>query len=79
MNRTLADLWRVHKSRIKKKYYTKYNSDEERLQNRPEDIPLEDFKQLLIYWGDDEIKVLKKIFLVTKYLFIQFVQAPLIQ
>lgn len=58
MNTTLNDSWRVYKSRVKKKYYSRFESDKERLENKPEDIPLEDFKQLLNYWADEEVQVL---------------------
>ncbi|KAL6569772.1 hypothetical protein OROMI_014286 [Orobanche minor] len=53
---TLNESWRRHKSMIKKAHYRKYNTDEERLENRPDTIPLEDFKMLLNYWGDESVK-----------------------
>ncbi|KAL6521881.1 hypothetical protein OROMI_031758 [Orobanche minor] len=49
---------RVHKSRVKKDHYTKYDSDEKRIENRPHDIPLEDFKNLLKYWADEGVQSL---------------------
>lgn len=55
--RTLNSLWRTHKSRTKKKYYTKYDNDDERIQNRPDHIPLEEFKMLLKYWSEEGVKV----------------------
>lgn len=51
----MAELWRIHKSRVKIEYYTKYETDAERLQNRPNWIPLEKFKVLLEYWGDKKV------------------------
>lgn len=48
--------WRVYKSRMKKNY-TRYENDEQRLQNRPDQIPLEDFKLLLRYWADESVQV----------------------
>ncbi|KAL8098219.1 hypothetical protein AgCh_031103 [Apium graveolens] len=33
-----------------------FATDEERLANKPDDIPAEDFKLLLKYWGDLEIQ-----------------------
>ena len=42
---------------MKTRYYTKYNTDEERLANRPNTIPLEDFELLLKYWGDESVQV----------------------
>lgn len=56
MLRTMAELWRIHKSRVKAEYYTKYSTDVERLQNRPTSIPLEKFKVLLEYWGDEAVQ-----------------------
>ncbi|KAK1383111.1 hypothetical protein POM88_020846 [Heracleum sosnowskyi] len=58
VNKTLSSLWRTHKSRLKESHYTQYHTDEERIQHRPETIPLEDFKMLLKYWADDEVKAL---------------------
>ncbi|KAL6558324.1 hypothetical protein OROMI_018674 [Orobanche minor] len=58
INKTLNSLWRVHKSRVKKDHYTKYDSDEKRIENRPHDIPLEDFKNLLKYWADEGVQSL---------------------
>ena len=42
---------------MKEKYYTKYNTDEDRMANRPTEIPLEDFKLLLKYWEDESVQV----------------------
>ena len=42
---------------MKRDHYYKYPTDEERLEKRPQDVPLEDFKLLLKYWGDPSIKV----------------------
>ncbi|KAL6571205.1 hypothetical protein OROHE_002848 [Orobanche hederae] len=36
----------------------KYDSDEKRTENRPHDIPLEDFKILLKYWADEGVQSL---------------------
>ncbi|KAL8099677.1 hypothetical protein AgCh_032080 [Apium graveolens] len=55
--RTMDELWRIHKSRVKAIYYTKYSTDVERLQNRPASIPLEKFKVLLEYWGDEDVHI----------------------
>lgn len=55
---TLNASWKLHKSRFKSKYYTSCETDAERLEKRPEEISLEDFKVLLAYWGDEEVKVL---------------------
>ena len=54
---TMRDQFRAYKARIKREHYSKYGIDEERLENRPRDVPLKDFKMLLIYWADEKIKV----------------------
>lgn len=51
--------WRGYKSRLKAAHYTPYTTDEERLENRPDEIPLEDFKLVLKYWGDEDVQVNK--------------------
>lgn len=58
MYNTLNAAWRLGKSRFKSKHYTRYETDEVRIEKRPDDISLEDFKVLLAYWGDEEVKVL---------------------
>ncbi|XP_063948205.1 uncharacterized protein LOC108217084 [Daucus carota subsp. sativus] len=60
INKTLNTCWRVHKSRVKKEHYTKYDTDEQRLENRPLEIPLEDFKLLLKYWADEGVQKLAR-------------------
>lgn len=57
VNKTLNSSWRVHKSRMKKNHYLKYETDEERIQNKPDEIPLDDFKMLLRYWGEEGVQV----------------------
>lgn len=56
MLRTLRDAWKVFKSRIKKKHYRKYDNDVERLKNKPSDIPLDEFKVLIKYWGSKKVQ-----------------------
>ncbi|XP_065877304.1 uncharacterized protein [Euphorbia lathyris] len=58
--RTIRDAWRVYKSRIKEKHYSLYDNDEERIQHKPKDIPLEEFKTLLQYWADKKVQELAK-------------------
>ncbi|KAL8104401.1 hypothetical protein AgCh_028563 [Apium graveolens] len=55
INKTLNTCWRVHKSRIKKEHYTKYDTDEQRLENMPHEISLEDFKLLMKYWAGERV------------------------
>ncbi|KAK1359107.1 hypothetical protein POM88_043581 [Heracleum sosnowskyi] len=52
----MRDQFRAHKATIKKDHYTKYPTDEKRLQNRPRNIPLSDFKILLNYWADEKVQ-----------------------
>lgn len=47
------DAWRRYKHLIKKNHFTKYKTMRERLKNRPEEVPEEDFKKLLVYWRDE--------------------------
>nr|XP_017245333.1 PREDICTED: uncharacterized protein LOC108216991 [Daucus carota subsp. sativus] len=54
--KTIDESWRVYKSRFKAHYYTKYDTDEDRLKNRPQHISLEQFKSLIAYWGDEFVK-----------------------
>ncbi|KAL6546384.1 hypothetical protein OROMI_022105 [Orobanche minor] len=48
---TLNDAWRGYKSRTKGKYYSSLKTEEEMIAEKPEEIPTEDFKILLKYWG----------------------------
>ena len=54
---TLNEAWKQYKCRFKAAHYKKYSTDQERIENRPETVPLEDFKMLLNYWGDESVKV----------------------
>lgn len=54
--RTIGDSWRVRKSRVKRKHYSKYDNDNDRIKNKPDNIPLEEFKVLLKYWGDKKVQ-----------------------
>ncbi|KAL6584856.1 hypothetical protein OROMI_004145 [Orobanche minor] len=58
--KTINRSWRTYKSRMKARYYTKYETDEEMMNNRPNEIPLEDFKVLVNYWGDESVQDLAK-------------------
>ena len=55
--KTIQQAWKGNKSRTKHAHYLAYATDEERLANKPDDIPVEDFKLLLKYWGDPDIQV----------------------
>ncbi|KAL8154564.1 hypothetical protein AgCh_000074 [Apium graveolens] len=54
--KTILHAWRGNKSQTKCAHYLAFATDEERLANNPNDIPAEDFKVLLKYWGDPEIQ-----------------------
>lgn len=56
MLKGICENWRVYKSRFKAQYYSKYETDEERIRNRSQRVPLEQFKMLLQYWGDEDVK-----------------------
>ena len=55
----MSDLFRSCKCRLKRDYYRKYTTDEERLENRPREVSLAEWKILLKYWGHEEIQVYK--------------------
>lgn len=57
MLQTIQSSWRTRKSRIKKAHYLAFQTDEERIENRPDEIPLESFKMLLEYWNDESVQV----------------------
>ncbi|KAL8115335.1 hypothetical protein AgCh_021983 [Apium graveolens] len=56
--KTIQHAWRGNKIRTKRARYLAFATDEERLANKPDEIPAEDFKVLLKYWGDPEIQAL---------------------
>lgn len=58
VEKTINTSWRVYKSRMKHRYYTKYATDEDIMANRPNSISLEDFKLLLKYWGYEAVQEL---------------------
>ena len=57
VQKTIQHAWKGLKSRTKSCHYLAYATDEERLENKPNDIPLEDFKSLLKYWSDPKVQV----------------------
>ncbi|WOL01386.1 hypothetical protein Cni_G10102 [Canna indica] len=52
----MDEAWRKHKSKIKKEYFDNYVTNSERIKNRPTDIPLEYFKQMIDYWSYELIQ-----------------------
>ncbi|XP_074348557.1 uncharacterized protein LOC141687246 [Apium graveolens] len=53
---TIQESWRGRRSRLKKAHYSRYDNDQDRLENRLDDVPLETFKALLEYWGDETVQ-----------------------
>nr|XP_009774923.1 PREDICTED: uncharacterized protein LOC104224899 isoform X3 [Nicotiana sylvestris] len=53
---TMQRLFRAWKARLSI-MYSKYNTNEERLSHRPEDVELEDWKYLIRYFGSPKFKV----------------------
>ncbi|KAK1380317.1 hypothetical protein POM88_027061 [Heracleum sosnowskyi] len=53
---SIQESWRGRKSRLKRAHYNCYPTDEARLENRPNGIPLATFKSLLEYWGDETVQ-----------------------
>ncbi|KAL6586176.1 hypothetical protein OROMI_002820 [Orobanche minor] len=51
--RTICDLWRFHISCTKAMYYLSKDIDEDKIANKQDKIPLEEFKALLVYWADE--------------------------
>ncbi|XP_019227198.1 PREDICTED: uncharacterized protein LOC109208527 [Nicotiana attenuata] len=52
----LCDAWKRHKRNIKKKYFDKNATIEQMLQNRPNEIPEVQFRQLIEYWDDENVQ-----------------------
>ncbi|XP_070037458.1 uncharacterized protein [Nicotiana tomentosiformis] len=52
---TMQRLFRAWKARLSR-LYSKYNTNEERLSHRPEDVELEDWKYLIQYFGSQDFK-----------------------
>ncbi|KAL6518137.1 hypothetical protein OROMI_033838 [Orobanche minor] len=57
---TMRDQFRGFKARIKRDHYYKYPTDEERLQNRPREVPSKDFQVLLNYWADEKVAAIER-------------------
>lgn len=54
---TVQAAWRRHKSTLKKNHFEAYADDEIRLQKRHEYTPASQFKDLLKYWGSENVQV----------------------
>ncbi|XP_070033060.1 uncharacterized protein [Nicotiana tomentosiformis] len=52
----LRDAWRRHKRNLKMEYFNKNATDEDMLQNRPNEIPEVQFYQMIKYWKDSDIQ-----------------------
>ncbi|KAK6782339.1 hypothetical protein RDI58_020135 [Solanum bulbocastanum] len=47
---SLRDAWRRHKQKIKERFFDKNSTIEDMLAKRPDDMPEEQFRQLIEYW-----------------------------
>lgn len=47
---------------MKRKYYNRYSTDEERLANCPDRVDPNQWKILVAFWGSEAAKVLKQLF-----------------
>ncbi|XP_055830842.1 uncharacterized protein LOC129899859 [Solanum dulcamara] len=56
---TMQRLFRAWKARLHNSY-SAYDTDEERLSHRPEDVELEDWKYLVKYFGSEKFKVVSE-------------------
>ncbi|XP_019251622.1 PREDICTED: uncharacterized protein LOC109230605 isoform X2 [Nicotiana attenuata] len=54
----LRDTWKRHKRNIKKIYFDKNATIEQMLQNRPNEIPEVQFRQLIEYWNDEDVQAM---------------------
>ena len=72
--RTVNTAWRRHKSNLKKIYFTPYKTMSERLKYRPNNIPLDHFKELLNYWRCETIKVCIYLFqIISSYYYVSII------
>ncbi|RWR97740.1 bromodomain-containing protein 4-like protein isoform X3 [Cinnamomum micranthum f. kanehirae] len=53
---SLGKKYRDYRKDIKDKYYSPWNTDDERLQHRPPDVSSEDYAWLVQYWGSPEVQ-----------------------
>lgn len=53
----INDPWRRYKCTIKKEHFSKYKNLNDRLKNRPQEIPEADFRELLEYWRLESVQV----------------------
>ncbi|RWR85176.1 bromodomain-containing protein 4-like protein isoform X3 [Cinnamomum micranthum f. kanehirae] len=53
---SLGKKYRDYRKDMKDKYYSSWNTDEERLQHRPPDVSSEDWAWLVRYWGNPEVQ-----------------------
>nr|XP_033516146.1 uncharacterized protein LOC104112163 isoform X2 [Nicotiana tomentosiformis] len=58
---SIGNVWRRHKSQVKKDHYDAYQNDEVRMTKRPDYILEYQFKELLEYWSSDKLQKSSKI------------------
>ncbi|KAJ0579774.1 putative transposase, Ptta/En/Spm, plant [Helianthus annuus] len=51
-----GNAYKVHKCRFKKKHFYAYKDNKTRLMNRPKNIPVDDFSQLLRLWSNKDVE-----------------------
>jgi len=54
---SLRDAWRRYKQKIKERYFDKNSTIEDMLAKRPDDMPEEQFRQLIKYWKHPTVQV----------------------
>jgi len=54
---SLRDAWRRYKQKIKERYFDKNSTVEDMLAKRPDDMPEEQFRQLIKYWKHPTVQV----------------------
>ncbi|KAK6777224.1 hypothetical protein RDI58_023941 [Solanum bulbocastanum] len=58
---TLRDAWRRHKQKIKERLFDKNSTIEDMLAKRPDDMPEEQFRQLIEYWKHQTVQAMCEI------------------
>ena len=62
----------MHKTRMKAKYYKEDETMDQKMAMRPDDIPEEEFKELVIYWDAEKTKVCNFLIFICKLYYLFF-------
>ncbi|KAJ0724519.1 hypothetical protein HanPI659440_Chr12g0448531 [Helianthus annuus] len=54
--KAIGNAYKGHKCRFKKKHFYAYKDNKKRLMNRPKNIPIDDFSQLLRLWSNEDVE-----------------------